>query len=98
MAMRGTEAKKIIREKILETFEGSFIYQEKEIRIPILEDGYRVEVKVALTCAKENVGVDKYGRPLEKIEDPTKNKPKEIYPSQKEQDDLHNLMESLGIL
>ena len=52
MAVRGATEKEIITNKILETFEGSFVYNcGKEIRIPIGE----VQIKVALTCAKENV-------------------------------------------
>ena len=54
---RGTEAKQIITDKILQIFEGSFIYG-KEIRVPLQENGERVEIKVTLTCAKENVGGD----------------------------------------
>lgn len=54
---RGAEAKQIITDKILQTFEGSFIYG-KEIRVPLQENGERVEIKVTLTCAKENVGGD----------------------------------------
>lgn len=53
---RGAEAKQIITDKILQTFEGAFIYGGKEIRIPLQENGERVEIKVTLTCAKENVG------------------------------------------
>ena len=52
---RGAEAKQIITDKILQMFEGSFIYG-KEIRVPLQENGERVEIKVTLTCAKENVG------------------------------------------
>lgn len=48
MAVRGTEEKQIITEKILNMFEGSIV-SGKEIRIPIGE----VEIKVALTCAKD---------------------------------------------
>ena len=55
MAARGAEAKQIITDKILQIFEGSFIYG-KEIRVPLQENGERVEIKVTLTCAKENVG------------------------------------------
>lgn len=51
---RGAESKEIITQKILETFEGSFKY-DKEIRIPVLENGETVQIKVALTCAKVNV-------------------------------------------
>ena len=51
---RGSQSKEIITKKILETFEGSFI-NDKEIRIPIEENGEIVQIKVALTCAKVNV-------------------------------------------
>ena len=53
MALKGTILKKEITDKILATFEGSFLYNDgKEIRIPGLEDGQELQVKVALTCAK----------------------------------------------
>lgn len=53
---RGSSAKEEITKKLLETFEGSFLYNGgKEIRIPMMEDGSLVQIKVALTCAKENV-------------------------------------------
>lgn len=56
MALKGSIFKKEITDKILSTFEGSFLYNEgKEIRIPGLEDGQEIQIKVALTCAKTNV-------------------------------------------
>lgn len=54
MAARGSISKENIIAKLLETFEGSFVYG-KEVRIPMIEDGAEVQIKVALTCAKENV-------------------------------------------
>lgn len=54
MAARGAESKEKITQKILETFSGSFIY-EKEIRVPVMENGEQVQIKVVLTCAKVNV-------------------------------------------
>ena len=51
---RGSEAKEKITKQILETFEGSFPY-DKEIRIPVEENGEIVQIKVTLTCAKVNV-------------------------------------------
>lgn len=54
---KGQVAKQEITKKLLSTFEGSFLYNgNKEIRIPMIENGETVEIKVALTCAKENVG------------------------------------------
>ena len=55
MAVKGAIAKQEIMEKILSTFEGAFI-NDKEIRIPVQENGERVEIKITLTAAKVNVG------------------------------------------
>lgn len=55
MAAKGADEKLAITNTILSTFEGSFLYNDgKEIRIPMGE----VQIKVALTCAKENVSPD----------------------------------------
>lgn len=54
MALKGSIAKEEVAKKILETFEGSFKY-EKEIRIPLMENGEMVQLKCVLTCAKTNV-------------------------------------------
>jgi hypothetical protein len=51
---RGAKSKEIITQKILEAFSGSFAY-EKEIRIPIQEDGETIQIKCVLTAAKTNV-------------------------------------------
>lgn len=53
---KGAEAKQIVTKKILETFPEAFLYNDgKEIRVPIMEQGVEVQIKIALTCAKENV-------------------------------------------
>ena len=53
---RGSQAKEEITKKLLETFEGSFLYNGgKEIRIPMMEGSDLCQIKVTLTCAKENV-------------------------------------------
>ena len=54
MAARGSIAKENVTAKILETFEGAFTY-EKEIRVPIMENGELVQIKITLTAAKTNV-------------------------------------------
>lgn len=49
---RGADEKVKVTNDILATFPGSFLYNGgKEIRIPVGD----VQIKVALTCAKENV-------------------------------------------
>jgi hypothetical protein len=59
MAARGSISKENIKNKILETFKGSFLWDnDKEIRIPVLENGEPVQIKVTLTCAKTNVEND----------------------------------------
>lgn len=55
---RGAESKQKMIDFILQNFEGAFMYGDKELRVPFMEDGNRVEIKVALTCAKTNVGGD----------------------------------------
>lgn len=54
MAVRGQKLKAQIMQKILNTFDGSFI-NDKEIRICGEEDGYPIQIKVTLTAAKENI-------------------------------------------
>lgn len=56
MAAKGAASKAIITQKILETFDGAFQY-DKEIRVPILEDGEVIQIKITLTAAKTNVAV-----------------------------------------
>lgn len=54
--MKGQNSKKIITDKILETFANSFLYNDgKEIRIPIEEDNEIIQIKCVLTAAKVNV-------------------------------------------
>ena len=53
---RGQVAKQEVTKKILSAFDGAFLYNDgKEIRIPCQEDGELIQIKVALTAAKENV-------------------------------------------
>ena len=54
MAVKGIQAKADITKKILETFDGSFMNDE-EIRIPVMENGEEVQIKVTLTAAKVNI-------------------------------------------
>lgn len=54
MAVKGIQAKADITKKILEIFDGSFM-NDKEIRIPIMENGEEVQIKVTLTAAKVNI-------------------------------------------
>lgn len=54
MAAKGSVSKEQITAQILAAFQGSFTY-DKEIRIPIMENGELLQIKCVLTCAKVNV-------------------------------------------
>ena len=54
MAARGSLAKEQITNQILAAFPGSFKY-DKEIRVPVEENGEIVQIKLTLTAAKVNV-------------------------------------------
>lgn len=51
---KGASSKITVTNKILETFPNAFVYG-KEIRVPMIEDGNEIQIKITLTCAKDNV-------------------------------------------
>ena len=102
MALKGTLLKKEITDKILATFEGSFLYNDgKEIRIPGLEDGQELQVKVALTCAKTNVspnGENAFPGEDTIIETSVSNTSQvSAEVTQEEKDNIKKMMEVLGL-
>lgn len=103
MALKGTILKKEITDKILATFEGSFLYNDgKEIRIPGYEDGQLLQIKVALTCAKTNVEQNgENALPGEEVSTPQETTPNiskaDVEPTQEEKDNVKRLMASLGL-
>lgn len=97
MAAKGAVSKQIVTDKIIEMFPGAFIYG-KELRIPMEEDGQTVEIKVALTCAKTNVGgdgvfVDNQGQ-ASAFPDAT---PASTEPTAEEKENISKLMDRLGL-
>lgn len=52
--MRGQASKQSVEAVLLQTFPGAFKY-DKEIRVPMVEDGAEVQIKITLTAAKTNV-------------------------------------------
>lgn len=93
MAVKGAVSKQAVTDKIMEMFPGAFVYG-KELRIPMEEDGQRVEIKVALTCAKVNVGDGEVGEGPTSV--PT-NTPAATVPTEEEKQNIANLMNVLGI-
>ena len=113
MAIKGQVAKDEIANKILEMFEGSFKY-EKEIRIPVMEEGQLVQIKVALTAAKVNVEpngdvalpgggiLEAKGNRIEFGEDniaaSAPEVPKIVTPTETEKKNVADLLKSLGMI
>lgn len=100
---RGAETKTIISKKILETFEGSFLYNDgKEIRIPMKENGEDIQIKVTLTAAKENVGIGEDNLlPGENIQENIINNNSTTAtaaePTIEEINNVNNLLKALGL-
>ena len=90
---KGAESKNKIVSKILDTFDGAFEYG-KEIRIPMDEDGERVEIKVTLTCAKVNVGG---GEPAQEASTEVSASPTSSIPTEEEKKNVADLIAKLGI-
>lgn len=96
MAVRGSWSKGIVKEKILETFKDSF-ENGSEIRIPLYENGDRIEIKVTLTAAKTNVGGDAANEATQGTE-ATASAPTEVLPpSEEEKAQVNNLLAKLGL-
>ena len=103
MASRGAEEKQIVIDKIKEVFPEAFEY-DKTIRIPIGD----IQIKVALTAAKDNVepggDVAVPGVKATKVvaiangaEPVFEEAPAIVEPSAEELNTVSNLMESLGL-
>ena len=101
---RGSAAKEAIFKKILETFDGSFMYNNgKELRIPFMEENGEVQIKVALTCAKDNVSpegeIEVAAAASETVPSnfPTPSIKKDTEPSDEEKKNVEDLLKSLGL-
>ena len=98
MAIRGAESKSAITQKILDTFDGAFLY-DKEIRIPMNENGEIVQIKCVLTCAKVNVGTDNDATNISTIENSSSTgiKTQAIELTEEEKNNVNTLIEKLGL-
>lgn len=96
MAARGAWSKGIVKEKILETFKDSF-ENGSEIRIPLYENGDRIEIKVTLTAAKTNVGGDAANEAVQETEAAVSAPTEVLPPSEEEKAQVNNLLAKLGL-
>ena len=101
MAVKGAEAKQKITQKILETFPNSFIY-DKEIRIPVEENGEIIQIKITLTAAKVAVSPD--GMEAVPAATPASDgvldfstHAERIEPTDEEKHNIASLLQSLGL-
>lgn len=99
MAAKGTVSKEKITNKILQMFEGAFV-SGKELRIPMMEDGTEVQIKVTLTAAKTNIEHD--GATISSDEVNFESvavasaAPISVFPSEEEKKNLRDLLASLA--
>lgn len=96
MAVRGAWSKGIVKEKILETFKDSF-ENGSEIRIPLYENGERIEIKVTLTAAKTNVRGDAANEAVQGTEAAVSAPTEVLPPSEEEKAQVNNLLAKLGL-
>jgi len=102
---KGQIAKAEITKKILSNFDGAFLYNDgKEIRIPMVENGENIQIKVTLTAAKENVeqGADNAvpGAAADKIEfedNPSTVSKPVVEPTEAEKNNVNDLLRALGL-
>lgn len=101
MAAKGAILKQEVMEKILETFPGSFLYNDgKEVRINGIEEGQQLQIKVTFTCAKTPVeGGNDVILPGEKpvINKPTMEEQIPQEPTNEEKERLATLLNKLGL-
>lgn len=107
MAAKGSVLKGQIMQKILETFPGSFLYNDgKEVRINGIEAGQEIQIKVTFTTAKEAV---EGGSPLPieisstvntvpTIKNPKIEESVPLEPTEEEKQRLSQLLNSLGLV
>lgn len=100
MAAKGTESKNIIFSKLQEMFSNAFWEDEgKILRIPLDENGTRVEIKVTLTAAKTNLGGEKVESAFNEVPvvNSIETKKPVLEPTQEEKDNVAKLIASLGL-
>lgn len=112
MAAKGAVSKNTIFTKLKEVYSDAFWEDEgKILRIPLDEDGTRVEIKVQLTAAKTNLGGDNVSSAFDNNNEKTSKEedsstffsafsnatPKNIMePTTEEKENVSKLLKSLG--
>lgn len=90
---KGSFAKEAIANKIFEVFPNAFKANDKEIRIPMDDNGELVEIKLTLVCAKDIIGG---GNQVQSNVTTPASAPLEP-PTEEEVKEVKNLIEELGL-
>ena len=95
MAVRGSLAKTLIGNAILQIFPDSFIYEDQKTnRIPSNAEDTPLEIKISMTCAKDLVG---NCRKANSVVTTKQIRPQDTKITQEEIDEIRELLESLGL-
>lgn len=98
MAARGTEVKNAIFNKLKEVFPESFWEDEgKILRVPMDENGNRVEIKVTLTAAKSNLGDAEPASAFEMTSSNVISQPAPTEVTEEEKANVEKLLKSLQL-
>lgn len=101
MAAKGQICKQEILNKMLEVFPGSFMQDDKILRIPVEEGGEPVEIKVTLTAAKDLLvggGSLDWSDSTDKKDAGTVASPLTTEPTEEEKQNVQRMLEKLGMV
>lgn len=97
---KGAASKEVVFAKLREVYPEAFM-DDKVLRIPMIEDGEVLELKVTLTCAKDVIGGGAAGAPAVSpsggydFEAPAQNTAAMTEPTQAEKDNVSALLKAL---
>lgn len=105
---KGADSKNKVYEKVMELFPGSFLYnRNKELRIPMIEEGEEIQIKMVLTVSKTIVEKEteegSFPAPLEKensigsVDLPWDTKDTRAEVTEEEKQNIQTLMTKLGL-
>ena len=107
MAAKGTESKNVLFAKLQEVYPNAFWEdQGKILRVPMDENGQRVEIKVTLTAAKTNLGGDEIASafdngpvamPIPSQTTTAVNESNLTEPTEEEKQNIESLIKALGL-
>lgn len=104
MSARGTDSKNTVFAKLQEVFPDAFWEEPgKILRVPLDENGSRVEIKVSLTAAKTNLGdgvaTSAFSTTSESAASafPTPTVSSSLEPTEEEKNNVQALIKSLGL-